>query len=292
MNIKQIEIFISIAETLSFSETASNIYLSQPAITKQIKNLENELGFRLFERNKRNVTLTLSGQSFYDDCKVLIDRLYSAIYKAKQLDSGFTSVITIGYEANAFELEMLPRLLRRLKAHHKDLVFSLKEIQNKFHKKRIMDNDVDINFTVKENAIPSDSIDFIQIYSADMVCIMSKNHSLRKFNKIDFSLLDGETLILLDPSNCPKEMSVIQNKLLNLCKKATFIYSNSFNTTNLLVQSDNGIAVMPDFVSPNHAGISKKNFDVEANISYGIAIKKDSRKEVKRIANDIVKYLK
>ena len=73
MHLKQIECFIELSETLNFSETADNLSLTQPAVSHQIKSLEEELGVQLFSRNRRKVSLTRSGVSFYNDMKLYID---------------------------------------------------------------------------------------------------------------------------------------------------------------------------------------------------------------------------
>ena len=69
MDIKQLECFVSVAKTLNFSQTAQQLYLSQPAVTGQIKSLENELDIILFQRNKRTVKLTSAGYMFYHEVK-------------------------------------------------------------------------------------------------------------------------------------------------------------------------------------------------------------------------------
>ena len=63
MNSQEITAFVTIAETLSFSKAAEKLIISQPALSKQIINLEKELGYELFHRNKREVRLTEKGKS-------------------------------------------------------------------------------------------------------------------------------------------------------------------------------------------------------------------------------------
>ncbi|MNL65286.1 Hca operon transcriptional activator [compost metagenome] len=75
MNIQQLKCFVSLAETLNFSKTAEKLNLTQPAVSHNIKSLENELGILLFVRNKRTVNLTLAGNSFYEDMEGLLFRL-------------------------------------------------------------------------------------------------------------------------------------------------------------------------------------------------------------------------
>jgi hypothetical protein len=67
MELRQIRSFLSVAKTLHFGRTVELIHLSQPALSLQIRTLEEELGVRLFERNRRKTTLTAAGLAFRDD---------------------------------------------------------------------------------------------------------------------------------------------------------------------------------------------------------------------------------
>ena len=67
MELRQIRSFLSIAKTLHFGRTAELIHISQPALSLQIRALEEEVGVRLFERNRRRTTLTAAGEAFRDD---------------------------------------------------------------------------------------------------------------------------------------------------------------------------------------------------------------------------------
>ena len=108
MNIQQLKCFVSLAETLNFSTTAGKLNLTQPAVSHNIKSLENELGIILFVRNKRTVNLTLASNSFYVDMEGLLFRLDQSIKKAKLLSEKYESTLVIGYTETVFEKKVLP----------------------------------------------------------------------------------------------------------------------------------------------------------------------------------------
>lgn len=83
MEFRQIRSFLSIAETLHFGRTAELIHLSQPALSLQIKALEEEVGVRLFERNRRKTTLTAAGLAFRDDAAAALSQLEQAMRSAR-----------------------------------------------------------------------------------------------------------------------------------------------------------------------------------------------------------------
>jgi DNA-binding transcriptional LysR family regulator len=83
VELRQIRSFLSIAETLHFGRTAELIHISQPALSLQIRALEEEFGVRLFERNRRKTTLTVAGEAFRDDAVAALSQLDQAIRKAR-----------------------------------------------------------------------------------------------------------------------------------------------------------------------------------------------------------------
>ena len=84
MNIESLKCFILLAENSSFARTAEAMYKSQPAVTKQIHALEEELGVTLFSRSTRHVELTPAGMSFYKDAKEIVQSTYLAVERAKR----------------------------------------------------------------------------------------------------------------------------------------------------------------------------------------------------------------
>ncbi len=76
MNTTQLECFVSLANTLNYVKTADQLGLTQPAVSKQIKSLENELGTRLFDRTTRFVSLTQVGQQFLPEASNILNTYY------------------------------------------------------------------------------------------------------------------------------------------------------------------------------------------------------------------------
>ena len=88
MELRHIRSFLAIAETLHFGRTAELIHLSQPALSLQIRALEEEVGVRLFERNRRKTTLTAAGAAFRDDAAAALSQLEQAIRRARLAANG------------------------------------------------------------------------------------------------------------------------------------------------------------------------------------------------------------
>src|SRR6202522_1907235 len=127
MELRQIRSFLSIAETLHFGRTAELIHLSQPALSLQIRALEEEVGVRLFERNRRKTTLTAAGLAFREDASGVVSQLDQAIRRARLAADGKLGHLRIGFISTAGN-EIVPNLVRRFRESSPAVVFSLRNI--------------------------------------------------------------------------------------------------------------------------------------------------------------------
>ncbi len=106
MQIKQLQYFVSLCDTLSFTRTAKDFFVSQSAITIQISALEKELGTRLFQRTKRKVELTGAGVVLREEATAILNRLKAAEYRVKSVTGEAEGNLRIGY-LRGFEYEGL-----------------------------------------------------------------------------------------------------------------------------------------------------------------------------------------
>ncbi len=105
MNTKQLEYFISVAENLSFTKTAEKFYISQTAVTQQIKALEEQINVTLFTRSKRHVELTPAGKVFLSEARTIIKISMMLLQKHNNLHMVFGTLsigTLIGYEKTNF----------------------------------------------------------------------------------------------------------------------------------------------------------------------------------------------
>jgi DNA-binding transcriptional LysR family regulator len=113
MELRQLRVFVAVAEELHFGRAAERMHLTQPSISGHVRQLEAELGVRLLERNARHVSLTEAGTSFLEDVRRLVKQADSAASRARHLNAGNGSRLRIGYAAEASPRK-LPIALRRL----------------------------------------------------------------------------------------------------------------------------------------------------------------------------------
>jgi len=127
MELRQIRSFLSLAETLHFGRTAELIHLSQPALSLQIRALEEEVGVKLLERDRRKTTLTAAGMAFRDDAAAAVLRIEQAVRSARMAADGRLGLLRIGFISTAGN-EIVPDIVRRFRESNPQVEFSLRNI--------------------------------------------------------------------------------------------------------------------------------------------------------------------
>ena len=110
MELRHLRYFVAVAEDLNFTRAAAKLRLAQPSLTRQIHNLEEEIGVRLLSRSKSHVALTEEGRSFLVDAKRILALATESILSVQRLSRGETGQLNIAYLSNS-DFELLPETL-------------------------------------------------------------------------------------------------------------------------------------------------------------------------------------
>lgn len=289
MDIKQLECFMHLSESLNFSTTAQIMYQSQPAVSSQIKSLENELGLELFQRTKRSVSLTPAGESFYKDIKEILELLNQAKIKAKYNAKKYSAKYTISYEDNFLAVKFLSKLVFEFRKLHPEIFLELKVTSYKTKNQLYLENKVDFMFTVFEGLENIPDLSFEELHIGRYVCVVPKDHIFCTYNSISLEELSKHNLILLNPINAPEEMKRMLKKIEDICSLSPKLYCDSVFSGYTLVKSGLGIAIMPDFVCLDDNEVLVIPLLSEERISYGVAWNK---KNTNKVVNDFINIAK
>jgi DNA-binding transcriptional LysR family regulator len=110
MELRHLRYFVAVADALSFTKAAERLHLAQPSLTRQIKDLEAEIGVRLFDRAGKQISLTQEGESFLLDARRLVADCSQSVLAVQRLSRGEAGQLNIGYVANVFH-DLLPATL-------------------------------------------------------------------------------------------------------------------------------------------------------------------------------------
>lgn len=280
MDIKQLECFMHLSENLSFSTTAQIMYQSQPAVSGQIKSLETELGFELFRRTKRSVSLTPAGESFYKDIKEILELLNQATIKAKYNAKKYSDKYIISYEDNFLAVKFLSKLVFEFRKLHPEIFLELKVTSHKMKNQLYLENKIDFMFTVYEGIENLPELNFEELHLGYYVCVVPKDHIFSKNTSITLKELSKQNLILLNPTNAPEEMKRMLKKIEDVYSNTPKLYCDSVFSGYTLVKSGLGAAIMPDFVCLDDNEVNIIPLSYNERISYGVAWNKKINNKV------------
>lgn len=249
MTIFQIECFLNVAKYLNFTEAANHLFIAQSSLSRNISNLETELGIQLFSRTKKYVRLTPGGAVLYQELSVLLDQGRNAIEKAKKAGLGQEGSISLGVIESQLSENFLPYALNTLRDHHPNIQLQL--IRGTFKELRdvLLKGEIDIALTMDFDLLeyPDTEVIYQPFFQASPKCVISTSHPLAKKDYIHLEELKNEPMIAIKP-----EISQgAYDHIVQLCEIHGFIpeqvhYATSIQNLLLMVESGLGFSVLDD----------------------------------------------
>ena len=126
---RQLRYFVAVGEEEHFGRAARRLRIVQPAISRQIQNLESEIGFQLFERLPRRVIITEAGRVFLDASRRAIEEIGHATERAKRVANGQSGILRIGFVESISWQGIIPDSLRDFRLHHPDAELQLRSMK-------------------------------------------------------------------------------------------------------------------------------------------------------------------
>lgn len=221
MNIRQLECFVEVANTLNFTQASRNLYISQTAVTNHIKHLENQIGFRLFERDKKNVRLTSNGKIFLLSAKNLLDSDALCKQTILKLNKGISGELNIGY-LRGLELCLMTNILNDYYQNHQETSINLFRGHKDELYELLTKNKVDCIFSslIESNPKPYIEINHeycgFLIHSYGLVAAINEKNPLSQRDSINYVNLKNNIILDIDSSNNDGIAKNLDNTLLKI----------------------------------------------------------------------------
>ena len=243
IGLRHYKYFLAVAEELHFKKAADKLFISQPGLSKQIKEMEEALGFKLFERNNRNVVLTAAGKYLKEEITLLLNDNERILRHAQHIATGNEGEIHLGYVGSAMQT-IIPKLLIRFRKKYPSIHFSLQEMDNNRQINDLLGNKIDIGF-VRLNEVPK-ALSLRPVFDETFSLVLPRNHALNSRNFTSLNQLKEEQFIFFEkaysPSYHEKVMSMFED-----CGFSPTISHTSVHATTIyrLVENSFGVAIVP-----------------------------------------------
>ena len=194
MELRHLRYFVAVAEEQNVSRAAARLHLSQPPLSRQIRDLERELDVLLFERTAKAITLTETGKVFLTEARAILHRVDEAIGVAKAAASGKTGRVRVGYAASP-SVEILPRALRRFKQSNPNVAVDLRNMTSRAILSGLHDGSLDVALVVTVSPSEFDGLIVENLRTYGMRVAMHPRHRLAQRRRVPLSEIAKEPLV-------------------------------------------------------------------------------------------------
>ena len=287
MEIRQVQYFLSIVETGSFSAAADEHYISQSSLSKIIIGLEKELGVSLFDRSKRKVFLTEAGEAFLGHARKL-----NAVYKAMIIElDGYKS------ETDSFSIAAIPVLtqygitnsISQFRDLHPHIHFGLEEIDGQNILPALDERRFDLVFT-RHNYLNHDQYASLEICMDKMLVVVAKNNHYANRSSISLKELSNDNFIVFD------KVTGLYKLVMDECGKAGFeptIFFSSHRKVSVfgLVGTNIGLALMPVKIYEYHQHPDVVAIPLEEHIECNIVLVHLKNRNLPKAASTFIEFM-
>ena len=286
MTTKQIDYCIELARTLNFSRAADNMFVSQPTFSYQIKLLEDEIGFTLFERSGKGAALTPAGAQFVSFLTGMRQDLKRAIEQGQNFSAKFQDSISICMMVRQ-ALFFLPEAMKLFKESCPNVqITPVFQYENSME--RFLQNETDIVFALKEQTRQVAGIQVHDLFESRIYLIADRDDPLAGKNLICEEDLFGRTLMVGGGS--PAALRAVQHRLIS-SGKINYFNSADHDTTLTNVAAGRGVCLAPGFLNDHSGQFAWIPLDCKESFSCVLCTHKDDQRESLKTFIDILKKL-
>nr|WP_319492283.1 LysR substrate-binding domain-containing protein [uncultured Desulfobacter sp.] len=244
MELRQLRYFTAVAEELHFGRAAKRMNISQPPLSMQIRNLENELGTRLFNRTSRQVELTTAGEVFLVQVEQILAALDGAVESAKQAGQGNIGRLSVGFIGPAMDA-FLPEIIRGFQSRYSGIRLSLTESGTSRQIEDLYAGRIQVGFVRLYRHKP-DGLTAQIIRQEQYVLAVPSDHPFARQKKVALSQLKNEPFIMYPRSVQPQLYDTMMACFKNSGFTPNIVQeARTKHTTIALVAAGLGAAVVP-----------------------------------------------
>ena len=254
MDLRQFQYAVAVADELHFGRAAERLHVAQPSLSRQIRDLERDLGVELFTRTSRHVELTPAGAAFVATAKRAIALAAESRESAVAAANGVQGRVSLGFVASA-AVEILPRLVAAHRAARPLVRLVLHEMTTEEQVESLMSGDIDVGLSRDLETTLGLTVQTVR--REPLIAAIPSDHPLQHRRRISFTDLEGSAFVTLPRQRVPRAW----DRLLLMAQAAEMRPSyvqeaNQFVTLLALVAAGLGVAIVPESVRAlRHEGV-------------------------------------
>lgn len=235
--------FLTVAEELHFRNAAEKLFISQPGLSTQIKQMETILGVQLFIRDKKKVKLTPAGVYLKSEVEFVLNHVRQVKKQVRLIGEGQMGEVRIGFLGSAMQ-NVIPNLLLKLQKTHPEIHASLDELSNRAQINALLKDQLDLGF-VRLGSVPK-SLKSLPVFEDTFSLVVPKASEFDQSNFKGMYQVADESFILFSKEYSPLYFDTV----MSICEEAGFLPNVSHKSVHAqtifrLVENGLGIAIVP-----------------------------------------------
>ena len=286
MTTKQIDYCIELAHTLNFSRAADNMFVSQPTFSYQIRLLEDEVGFTIFERSGKGASLTPAGAQFVSFLTGMRQDLKRTVEQGQNFSAKYRDSISICMMVRQ-ALYFLPEAMRIFSESEPNVQISPR-FQYENSMESFLQNEADIVFALKEQTKQVAGIQVHDLFESKIYLITNRDDPLAGKNLIREEDLYERTLMVGGGS--PPALKTVQHRLIS-SGKIDYFNSADHDTTLTNIAAGRGVCLAPGFLNDHSGQFAWIPFDCNESFFCVLCTHKEDQRDSLKTFLDILKKL-
>jgi DNA-binding transcriptional LysR family regulator len=256
MELRHLRYFVAVAEALSFTKAAQKLHLAQPSLTRQVRNLEDEIGVRLLDRGNNRVSLTDEGRVFLFESKKLLAMCAESVLMVQRMNRGESSQLNIGYVAN-IHYGLLPATLGAFRKLCPRVALNLFDMSSAEQFRALDAHKIDLGFVGLAPALSGHELLSECVAHDTILVALAARHPLAKKPSVKLADLAPQFFIGMSAATHPGT----REWLLQTCEAAGFTgrilqEADGEPTAIRFVADGLGVALMPEQITGlSHEGV-------------------------------------
>jgi DNA-binding transcriptional LysR family regulator len=249
MELRHLRYYVTVAELLNFTKAAAKLHVAQPALSRQIRDLEDELGVPLLERSSRFVRLTDAGAAFVTEARAVLQRAGEAAQAARAFATGERGEIHLGY-APSPTVELLPQALRAFQNESPGVRVTLHDLSVQEMLDGLREGRLDAALTVESSSKQMRGLAFERLCTYPFCVAFNSTHRLARAKRANLSQLRDERLIVYSRADYPEYYEWLKAIFQSL-GAVPEIAEEQDGATSLIaaVEAGRGVALVPSVLA-------------------------------------------
>jgi DNA-binding transcriptional LysR family regulator len=203
MELRHLRYFTVVAEEQNVTRAAERLHVSQPPLSRQIRDLEDELGVELFRRTGRSLALTEAGKMFLIEARAVLLRVDKAVETVRTVAHGDRGSLRIGY-APSLTAEFLPRALRLFEAERPGVRVALHDLSSEECVQRLAAGKLDLALSVPRKGIAAQGLKFEHLIRYAVFCAVGLDHPFAKKRAVTLAEIRQQKLMIFTLEDYPE----------------------------------------------------------------------------------------